>query len=172
MAQARGSTTRATVRFTETQGSLLAIGVWASFGLVLAGEMRTSLWDPAAIAFAVLSLTVIRMVPVALALVWFALPAAHRRFRWLVWAARPRLDRVPDRWPGGDSTTRVSTGPLAAVVSWTVLLSVILHGISAGPLAARYGRFSQHAGRGCSGARGISGPAQWETGVGSGADRR
>ena len=31
-------------------------------------------------------------------------------------------------------------GPLPAAIVWTVLLSVILHGLTAGPLAARYGR--------------------------------
>ena len=35
------------VRFTEAQGSLLAIGVWAAFGLALAGDVLTHL-DPAA----------------------------------------------------------------------------------------------------------------------------
>ena len=56
------------VRFTETQGSLLAIGVWLSFGLLLAGELSTTLWDARAIVYALLSLTVIRMLPVAIAL--------------------------------------------------------------------------------------------------------
>ena len=34
----------------------------------------------------------------------------------------------------------VDPGPFGAAVAWTVLLSVIAHGLSAGPLAARYGR--------------------------------
>jgi NhaP-type Na+/H+ or K+/H+ antiporter len=34
----------------------------------------------------------------------------------------------------------VASEPLGAVVAWTVLLSVVLHGLSAGPLAAWYGR--------------------------------
>ena len=34
----------------------------------------------------------------------------------------------------------VPTGPLPAAIAWTVLLSVILHGLTARPLAARYGR--------------------------------
>ena len=56
------------VRFTELQGSLLAIGLWIAFGLSIAGRMSSDLWDPAAIVYAALSLTVIRMVPVAIAL--------------------------------------------------------------------------------------------------------
>ena len=34
----------------------------------------------------------------------------------------------------------VDPGPFGAAVAWTVLLSVIAHGLTAGPLAARYGR--------------------------------
>ena len=34
----------------------------------------------------------------------------------------------------------VDPGPLIPTVVWTVLLSVVLHGLTAGPLAARYGR--------------------------------
>jgi NhaP-type Na+/H+ or K+/H+ antiporter len=37
----------------------------------------------------------------------------------------------------------VDPGPFAAAVAWTVLFSVILHGLTAGPLAARYGRRMQ-----------------------------
>ena len=70
LAFGRGSRQReeGAVRFTEMQGSLLAIGVWVAFGLTLAGNLLTRLWDPAAIAYAILSLTVIRMLPVAIAL--------------------------------------------------------------------------------------------------------
>ncbi len=32
-------------------------------------------------------------------------------------------------------------GPLASTVAWTVLLSVVAHGLTAGSLAARYGRW-------------------------------
>ena len=33
----------------------------------------------------------------------------------------------------------VSTDPLVAAATWTILFSVVLHGITATPLAARYG---------------------------------
>ena len=57
------------VRFTETQGDLLAIGVWTAFGLTMAGELLAHLGDTTVIVYALLSLTVIRMLPVAIALV-------------------------------------------------------------------------------------------------------
>ena len=94
-----GGSEDSAVRFTETQGSLLAIGVWLSFGLVLAGELSTTtLWDIRAIAYAVLSLTLIRMIPVAIALLGEPFSAADPAVRGLVWTARTRFDRVPDHW--------------------------------------------------------------------------
>jgi hypothetical protein len=35
----------------------------------------------------------------------------------------------------------VPAGPIASTVAWTVLLSVVAHGLTAGALAARYGRW-------------------------------
>jgi NhaP-type Na+/H+ or K+/H+ antiporter len=127
-------------RFTELQGSLLAIGVWIAFGLTLAGHIVTDVFDPAVLAYAALSLTVIRMVPVAVSLVgsrfapstvafigWFG-PRGVASIVFLILG----LDGLQD--------AGVASGPFAAIVAWTVLLSVVLHGLSAGPLAAWYGR--------------------------------
>jgi NhaP-type Na+/H+ or K+/H+ antiporter len=87
--------------------------------------------------YAVLSLTVVRMVPVALALVgsgfdrdtvlfvgWFG----PRGLASLVFALLA-LDEL-----GGSADEAIS------VIGLTVLLSVLAHGLTAGPLAARYGK--------------------------------
>ena len=128
------------VEFTEAQGSLLAIGVWASFGLALAGKIGSSLTDPAPILYAALSLTVIRMAPVAVALL-------GQRFQpmtvaFIGWFGPRGLASIVFLVIGlsGLEEAGIATGPLTAAVGWTVLLSVILHGLTAGPLAARYGR--------------------------------
>ncbi len=142
LAFGRGSRRReeGAVRFTEVQGSLLAIGVWAAFGLILAGKVRSDLWDASSLGYAVLSLTVIRMVPVAIAL-------AGARFRpstvlFTGWFGPRGLASIVFLVIGLDglAAAGVDSGPLSATVAWTVLLSVILHGLSAAPLAARYGR--------------------------------
>lgn len=137
---ATGQRVEDAVRFTETQGSLLAIGVWAAFGLTIAGKVLTSLWDPAVIAYAFLSLTVIRMLPVALALI-------GDRFRpmtvlFVGWFGPRGLASIVFLVIGlaGLKEAGVDPGPLAATITWTVLLSVVLHGLTAGPIAARYGR--------------------------------
>jgi NhaP-type Na+/H+ or K+/H+ antiporter len=128
------------VEFTEIQGSLLAIGVWVAFGLTVAGTVLTELWDPAAIAYAVLSLTLIRMLPVAISLLGdrYQLPTVL----FIGWFGPRGLASVVFLIIGlaGLEEAGVAAGPLPAAIVWTVLLSVILHGLTAGPLAVRYGR--------------------------------
>ena len=55
--------------FSETAGILLSIGVWTVFGAVFVGSLFRDLNDVRPILYAMLSLTVIRMVPVAIALI-------------------------------------------------------------------------------------------------------
>jgi len=130
------------VRFTESQGSLLAIGVWASFGLLLAGELRTSLWDVRAIVFAVLALTVLRMLPVAISLIGARFNAVSVLF--MGWFGPRGLASLVFLVIGleGLHEAGIDPGPTSAAIAWTVLLSVVLHGLSAGPLAKRYGQFA------------------------------
>jgi NhaP-type Na+/H+ or K+/H+ antiporter len=130
------------VRFTARQGSLLAIGVWAAFGLILAREVGTDLWNVSAITFAVLSLTVIRMVPVALAFIGSGFAA--RTVVFMGWFGPRGLASIVFLVIGleGLREQGVIAGPVAVTISWTVLLSVILHGLSAGPLSARFGRWT------------------------------
>ena len=128
------------VRFTELQGSLLAIGVWVAFGLTLAGRIVTDIFDPTVLVYAALSLTVIRMVPVAVALIGarFAPPTVA----FIGWFGPRGIASIVFLILGLDglADAGVASGPLSAVVAWTVLLSVVLHGLSAEPLAAWYGR--------------------------------
>ena len=135
----RGSETSAE-RFTETQGSLLAIGVWVAFGLTLSGRLQSDLWDPAAIAYAILSLTIIRMLPVAIALV--GLRFSRPTVLFIGWFGPRGLASIVFLIIGleGLEQAGVDPGPFGATVAWTVLLSVVAHGLSAAPLSARYGR--------------------------------
>ena len=99
------------IRFTETQGSLLAIGVWAAFGLALAGELVATFGDPMVIAYAVLSLTLIRMLPVAISLLGARIQASHRALHRLVRPARPGVNRLPDHRPRGPPRGGSRFGP-------------------------------------------------------------
>jgi sodium/hydrogen antiporter len=127
------------VEFTETQGSLLAIGVWTAFGLTLAGQVVTHLGDVMPIVYAVLSLTIIRMLPVAIALLGERFQPMTMLF--VGWFGPRGLASIVFLVIGleGLEHAGVDSGPLAATVAWTVLLSVVLHGLTARPLAAWYG---------------------------------
>ena len=131
------------VEFTETQGSLLAIGVWSAFGLLLAGHLQTDLWNVNAIVYAVLSLTIVRMLPVAIALVGARFHPGTVLF--VGWFGPRGLASIVFLIIGfeGLREAGIDTGPLVGALAWTVLLSVILHGLSAGPLARRYGRMAR-----------------------------
>lgn len=126
------------VEYSEKVGTLLTFVVWFIFGIAVAPIIFSEglSWRP--IVYALLSLTLIRMVPVALALIgkklhpatllfvgWFG-PRGLASVVFLILA----IEKLTE---AGEETTL-----LAVTVGWTVLLSVILHGVSAGPVAAWY----------------------------------
>jgi NhaP-type Na+/H+ or K+/H+ antiporter len=93
------------------------------------------------ILYAVLSLTVIRMVPVAISLIGsrLALPTVA----FIGWFGPRGLASIVFGILAVDALAQAGTsaGPLASTVAWTVLFSVVAHGLTAGALAARYGRW-------------------------------
>ncbi|WP_327417803.1 cation:proton antiporter [Streptomyces sp. NBC_01233] len=130
-----------TGEFTETLGGLLAAISLLVFGAVLLGPALEHLsWR--LVLYAVLSLTVVRMLPVILALAGSGLrPYTVAYIGWF----GPRglasvvlaLLVVEEPVPGVELVGRV--------VAITVGLSVLLHGVSAVPLAERYGRWHEKA---------------------------
>jgi NhaP-type Na+/H+ or K+/H+ antiporter len=129
----------AAVEFSEGVTVVTSLLVWTMFGALLAGPVLTHDIDVRIIVYAVLSLTVIRMLPVALALAgaglrrdsvlfigWFG----PRGLASVVFLLVSMEELAPD----------ALRGAVVGTVTWTVLLSVVLHGASAGPAAAGYGR--------------------------------
>jgi NhaP-type Na+/H+ or K+/H+ antiporter len=132
--------------FTDTLGTVLSLLVWAIFGAILvpAALHNTTDWRP--IVYAILSLTVVRMLPVALALIGTGLrPDTIALMGWFgprglasvvfTLLAFLRLEQA-----GQPIDT------LEAVATWTILLSVLAHGLSAQPLSAWYARRLKAAG--------------------------
>ena len=125
------------IRFTEAEGQLLNLSVFFIFGVLVLGAVQPLSWEVALYAF--LSLTLIRMLPVALSLYGTYLRGVSVVFAgWF----GPRglasivlglivVEEAP-LLPGRDE--------IEAVVALTVLLSVLLHGITAAPLSAVYAR--------------------------------
>lgn len=120
----------------ELLGELMALAVWFLFGAALVPVALDHL-SASTLAYALLSLTVLRMLPVALSLLGAGLDA------WTVgfvgWFGPRGLASVVFALLAieelGESPL---VGEAIAVISLTVLLSVALHGVSAGPLGSRY----------------------------------
>ncbi|MEV6409439.1 cation:proton antiporter, partial [Streptomyces bobili] len=122
-------------RFTERLGLLLASLSFLVFGAVILGPTLQHLsWR--IVLYALLSLTIVRMLPVALALARTGLrPASIAYIGWF----GPRglaslvfgLLALEEHLPGGTL--------LSEVIAATVGLSIILHGASAPILGDRYG---------------------------------
>ena len=120
----------------EGTGNVLSLLTWFAFGAVAFGKHFDQLtWQ--VVLYAVLSLTVVRMVPVFLCIIgipmrmdtklflgWFG-PRGLASIVFIVMVIHAKL-------PGNDTLT--------VVVTSTVALSIIAHGISAVPLANIYGR--------------------------------
>jgi NhaP-type Na+/H+ or K+/H+ antiporter len=126
--------------YTETTGTLLSLFVWTIFGAVFAAPAALLAFDWRVIGYAVLSLTLIRMLPVALSLIGV-------RFRKdtigvMGWFGPRGLASVIFGLMAFDALTEAGREAdlLASVATWTILLSVLAHGVSAQPLAAWYAR--------------------------------
>lgn len=135
----------------------MSILVWLVFGLAVVGKNVIGLTDPLVIVYALLALTVMRMLPVALALVGTGFDRVSVLF--MGWFGPRGLASVVFVLLAIDAleSAGVPSDPLGPVVAWTVVLSVILHGFSATPprplvrrlcrgLAGRCRRASRRAG--------------------------
>jgi NhaP-type Na+/H+ or K+/H+ antiporter len=125
--------------FTETSGTLLSLFVWTVFGANLVIPLFDA-FNPLALLYGLLSLTLIRMLPVAIALIGTHL----RRDTVLMmgWLGPRGLASVVFTLMAFESFHQAgrSHEVMFAVAGWTILLSVLLHGISALPLANWYAR--------------------------------
>jgi NhaP-type Na+/H+ or K+/H+ antiporter len=119
----------------EGTADAVALVTWFAFGSVILGLLLPGLsWQ--VLLYAVLSLTVVRMLPVFLCLIGKGLQRDTLLF--MGWFGPRGLASIvfvvmviAEKLPGNDT--------IVAVVSWTIVLSVVLHGLSANPLASLYG---------------------------------
>jgi NhaP-type Na+/H+ or K+/H+ antiporter len=124
------------IPFVEETSALVSLLVWLAFGAVMVVPAFDSLTWPD-VAYAVLSLTLIRMVPVALALAGTGLGRTTVAF--VGWFGPRGLASVVFALLALEDIGERPAGSAIAVISFTVLLSVVVHGVTADPLARRYG---------------------------------
>ena len=122
--------------FVEEAGALVSLLVWLAFGAIMVAPALASLtWQT--VLYALLSLTVIRMAPVALALIGSRLGGAAVAF--VGWFGPRGLASVVFALLAVEGLGEHVAGPAVAVIAFTVLVSVLAHGATADPLARRYG---------------------------------
>ena len=122
------------MRFTEETGALLGAVTFLVFGAVLLGPaLQHITWQM--VVYAVLSLTVLRMLPVAIALL--GTHAKPPTVAFLGWFGPRGLASIVFAVIVEDA--HIPHGiTLVDVTYLTVCLSVLAHGLSAAPLVARY----------------------------------
>lgn len=116
----------------EGTGDTLALITWVVFGAAVVGQSVESFsWE--VVLYALLSLTLIRMLPVFLVLTGVRLQASEKLF--MGWFGPRGLASIVfavivlnEHLPGG--------GTIAMTAVCTIVLSIIAHGISANPLVA------------------------------------
>jgi len=125
--------------FAEAEGQQKALYIFLLLGLVLVPAVLPH-WDTRAWLYALLSLTVIRMLPVAVSLI-------GTRFDWqtvsfIGWFGPRGIASILYLLIVIGKLGTKGLEYMISVVVLTVLLSVFLHGISAIPLSQLYGRYA------------------------------
>ncbi|MEV6784695.1 cation:proton antiporter [Streptomyces sp. NPDC051098] len=132
---AHGGAPKWQLEFTEQSGTVLSLLVWLLFGAVLVPAAFPHMtWQSA--LYAVLSLTVVRMVPVALSLLGTRMDRATVLF--IGWFGPRGLATIIFSLLALEGLAPSVSQKVLPVLVLTVLLSVLAHGLSAGPLARRY----------------------------------
>jgi len=125
------------LEFAENWGQLVNLSVFFLFGLLLPAAWH--LVNTATLVYAILSLTVVRMLPVAIALIGTRLNAATVLF--IGWFGPRGLASIVLGLVYLESQAHLPGEPtIRGAVVLTVLLSVFAHGISAAPGIDRYAR--------------------------------
>lgn len=120
--------------FAEEEGELLNLTIFFIFGIYAATAIADVTWAIA--AYAVLSLTVVRMVPVALALIGVGLRAPTVAFvGWF--GPRGLASIILGLVVVDDANGLAGLSQIFVIMVATVLLSVFAHGVTAAPLSRR-----------------------------------
>lgn len=125
---------RGALGFVHAFGQILSLLVWFLFGVLVASPLTQIDWRD--VVFALLALTVFRMAPVALAL----LGAGFDRVTVAVigWFGPRGLASVVFGLLAVDTLEAGTGSRTETAIGVTVVLSVLLHGVSASPITSRF----------------------------------
>jgi sodium/hydrogen antiporter len=123
------------VQLTEQIGHVLNAATFIVFGAVILGTVWSRI-GAVEVVYAVLSLTVIRMVPVAIAMI--GTRARIPTVAFLGWFGPRGLASIVFGVVVIDAADLPHTGVITIAIAVTVAMSVVAHGLSAAPLTSRY----------------------------------
>jgi sodium/hydrogen antiporter len=121
--------------FGEAESQALILFIFLLLGMILV-PFSFPYWDANTIIYAVLSLTIIRMLPVAICLLGTELQ--WRSIWFIAWFGPRGIASVLYLLMVIIELGRVGYEKIAAVITLTVLLSIFLHGITAIPFSKMY----------------------------------
>ncbi|MEM8770657.1 MAG: cation:proton antiporter [Pseudomonadota bacterium] len=124
------------VGFVEEEGQLFALIIFFFFGAVLLPD-ATEHFTVFCFAYAILSLTIIRMGPIALSLVGSGVKAPTMAF--LGWFGPRGLASILFLFIAVEHDEMTALSQIEAIVYITVALSIILHGVTASPFSRWFG---------------------------------
>jgi NhaP-type Na+/H+ or K+/H+ antiporter len=127
-----------TTRLMEETGGVLSAVTFFVFGTTVIGRGVTDL-DVSTVVYAVLSLTLVRMVPVALSLIGSGASPATMAFAG--WFGPRGLATIVFMLTIVEEANLPGTGRIVQVATVTVLISVVAHGVTAPWLTDRYLRW-------------------------------
>ena len=125
------------IDFTDDEGQLLNLIVFFTFGATAIGLLEPLTWQIA--VYGLLSLTLIRMIPVAIA----TLGSGLRRSTVLLigwFGPRGLASIILGLVVVSEEPELPALGTVVATMTFTVLVSVFAHGFSAAPLSRVYAR--------------------------------
>ena len=132
--------------FTEEQGDLLSLAVFLIFGVFAAEALGGATWQ--IVLYAALSLTLVRMLPVAIALVGLGLrPSTVAFVGWF--GPRGLASIILALVVVEEESLLRGIDEIFLVMTVTVLMSVVAHGVTAAPLTRRFAGVAEvRSGRG------------------------
>ncbi|MCC2097631.1 MAG: cation:proton antiporter, partial [Hyphomicrobiales bacterium] len=138
-----GPRSRFILEFAESEGQTLAMLSFVIFGAIMLPSALAHLtWS--AVAYALLSLTVIRLAPVAIALWSTRLSALTIGF--LGWFGPRGLASILFALLIVEKMNTPATTAIQTIVIITVAMSILLHGLTAAPMARRYSKSASATG--------------------------
>jgi NhaP-type Na+/H+ or K+/H+ antiporter len=129
--------------FAESEGQILILLTFAAFGAAMLPQ-ALSVATLSYVAFAIIALTLVRMLPVHLSMMGTGIKPVTSAF--LGWFGPRGLASVLFVLLILEEVDLENEATIFTVVIFTVALSVLLHGVTAGPAARRYGMLSQTMG--------------------------